>query len=482
VQQGLELLSHLDKDDLDWVFDIGEEQQVIANTVIIQEGVQPDSIFFVLEGLLAVTIQSIEGQQLATLGPGEIVGEISFLQRVPASASVTAIENTLLLAISQTKLSSKMSEVPQFAANFYRALALESANRLSRSTRNVGRLYTEKSQAISVTNDAWESISEDFGGFKELIHRADLEAIKQDGTMPDAFKEQITEGFKGFVFKLNALIGDDAPGNSYFKAELGRRVQREFLPYLLLTRISERMYSKPRGYAGDFFTIEMMYRGLGDGGHRLGDVLDECFLKQPACRAVQNRRGLLAEEISTLIAEGNKEVTHVTSMACGPAAELFDVFEGLDDKSKLKATLIDIDLQALAFVGDKRDKLKLTRQMEMINGNLVYLATGRQKVFIKEQDLVYSIGLIDYFNDKFVLMLLNYVHDLLKPGGRVILGNFHPKNTSKALMDHVLNWELIHRSEEDMNRLFSASKFGKDCDRIRYEDEGVNLFAVCTKS
>jgi N-methylhydantoinase B/oxoprolinase/acetone carboxylase alpha subunit len=37
------------------------------------------------------------------------------------------------------------------------------------------------------------------------------------------------------------------------------------------------------------------------------------------------------------------------------------------------------------------------------------------------QDLVYSVGLIDYFNDPFVLKLMNYAHALLRPGGRLIL-------------------------------------------------------------
>jgi len=76
---------------------------------------------------------------------------------------------------------------------------------------------------------------------------------------------------------------------------------------------------------------------------------------------------------------------------------------------------------------------------------------------------------------------LNYVYGLLKEGGKVILGNFHPKNTSKALMDYVIDWKLIHRTEEDMNRLFRESAFSKDCTNIRFEEQGVNLFAECIK-
>ena len=94
---------------------------------------------------------------------------------------------------------------------------------------------------------------------------------------------------------------------------------------------------------------------------------------------------------------------------------------------------------------------------------------------------MHSIGLIDYFNDKFVVNLMNYGHRLLKPGGRMILGNFHPDNSSKALMDHVLDWRRIHRTEDDMDRLYAQSPFGRPTTRILFEVQRINLFAECVK-
>jgi hypothetical protein len=139
-------------------------------------------------------------------------------------------------------------------------------------------------------------------------------------------------------------------------------------------------------------------------------------------------------------------------------------------------------MQALAFVADKRDKAGLQSQMSLIPGNLLYLALGRQKLDLPPQDLMYSIGLIDYFNDKFVGKLLNWIHTRLRPGGTAILGNFHPCNTDKVLMDHLLDWKPIHRTEEDMNRLFTESSFGQPCTAIRFEAEGINMFASCVKA
>jgi hypothetical protein len=101
---------------------------------------------------------------------------------------------------------------------------------------------------------------------------------------------------------------------------------------------------------------------------------------------------------------------------------------------------------------------------------------------VTDQDLIYSIGLIDYFDDQIVIKLLNLVYSMLRSGGRAILGNFHPSNPMKAMMDYVLDWKLNHRTEEDMNRLYRQSAFGKPCTRVLFEEQRINLFAECVKN
>jgi SAM-dependent methyltransferase len=320
---------------------------------------------------------------------------------------------------------------------------------------------------------------------KKILNGAEKEALRNHDQVPAALCNEIELGFQQFTHTINEQIGNgpcsDPTLSESVRQEIGARLQRELMPYVLLTHTAERMYAKPRGYAGDFLTIDWIYHNKPQGAGRLGPLLDRCFLNLEAAQAVRNRRGLLAEHIQTALKDSDGQTARITSLACGPAAEIFDVFETLDDPTRLRATLIDIDLQALAFVSDKCDQHQLRRQIELVNGNLVYLATGRQQLKLSPQDLVYSIGLIDYFSDKFVITLLNYVHTLLRPGGKVVLGNFHPKNPNKAMMDYVLDWKLIHRSEEDMNRLFAASDFAQPCTDIRFEQAGVNLFAECIR-
>src|ERR1051326_2873365 len=130
MQEALRLLSELTEDDIAWIQEQGQEQQVIANTLLIREGEQPEALFFVLEGLVGIDIAGVNSERIATRGPGELLGEVSFLDGRPASATVKAIENSLLLALSRPMLEGKLTMDTAFAARFYRACGLMLSQRL----------------------------------------------------------------------------------------------------------------------------------------------------------------------------------------------------------------------------------------------------------------------------------------------------------------------------------------------------------------
>ncbi|MEJ2246331.1 MAG: cyclic nucleotide-binding domain-containing protein [Acidobacteriota bacterium] len=481
MQDGLALVSELNEEDVSWIMETGHEQQALANTVIISEGSRPESIFLLLSGLAGIHIFSISDSRLASLGPGEILGEISFLEDIPASATVIAVENSLLLALPRSALETRIANDSAFAARLYKSFALISSKRLRFRVETLGQMRHNEAFLESALQGRYKPIAAKLAAFKDLMHKLDREALKKSSNLSDDLAMELPVRFMEFVEVLNEEIGDMSPENSYVKDKLGNWVQREFLPYLLLTRMGERMYSKPRGYAGDYLTIEWMYKNEPGGSGRLGPLLDRVMLSAPAIQAVRNRRKLLANEILRVMDEKKGHDANITSLACGPGREVFDVLEMLENPERLRSNLIDIDLQALEYLSNIKEKSSLKCHVNLIHGNLLYLATGKVKLDIEKQDLVYSVGLIDYFNDKFVIKLLDYIFNLLASGGAVILGNFHPGNPCKAFCDYVLDWKLNHRTEEDMNRLFVQSCFGRPCTQILFEKTGINLFAKCVK-
>jgi hypothetical protein len=347
-------LSELTHEDLNWLFSAGHELQVIANAQIIIEGQYPDALYFVLQGLLGIRSEALGDSTLTHRGPGEILGDMSLLEGKPASATVLALENSLLLVLPIDVLRRKLNEDPHLAARFYHALGRIVSGRLRNSMGMLGQMLRDRGVVEELASSQWGEMSVLIEQFKALIQKADEAALKHEGQIPGQLVEEIQSGLQSFLKLMNDNIGDAAPAHESVKVEIGQRIKRELLPYLLLTRTAERAYAKPRGYAGDFATIDQIYRNEPVGSGRVGPLLDRAFLNLPVCEAVRNRRHLLAEQIGLAIAEkGDQSPARITSLACGPAAEVFDVYHQLPDPSMLVTTLVDIDFQALAFVDNR---------------------------------------------------------------------------------------------------------------------------------
>lgn len=477
MHDALSLLSDLTDADIDWLLQVGEERLVPAGATIIAEGSMPQELYFVLHGVAELRIAALGDSRVATLGPGELLGEISFLEGRPASATVLALEDVSVLAVARDSVTRRGDSDPVFAARLYRAFARVIARRLRERVPGWGR----GAEVASRVQERWRNLSQALEGFKAAIRDADRAAKDQKGEIPPAHAVAVEQAFGAILSTSERVFYDGKDFQGAGIEALGAELHRELLPYVLLARSPERAYSKPRGYAGDYLTIEWTYRAEAAGSGRVGPLIDRCFLDLRAAQAVRNRRALLAAEIQRAVRAKPEGDVRVTSMACGPARELFDVFGQLDRPTRLKASLIDIDAEALDFVRSERTNRGLDDQMELHLANLVYLATGRQQLALPPQQLVYSVGLIDYFDDRFVVKLIDYAYGLLAPGGRLILGNFHPRNPDRAFLENVLEWRLIHRTEGDLNRLYAESRFGRSCSRVFFENEGINMFAECVK-
>ena len=79
---------------------------VAPGTLIIVEGTEPDALYIIEEGTLAALREAASGGEhvLAHLGPGELAGEMGFLDGAPRSASVRAETEARLTRISAERL------------------------------------------------------------------------------------------------------------------------------------------------------------------------------------------------------------------------------------------------------------------------------------------------------------------------------------------------------------------------------------------
>ncbi len=91
---------------------MSEEVRVDAGSTIIEEGAVEDHLFVVVEGRVRV---HRDDTTLVELGPGSIVGELAVLVPEPRSATVTALDATLLLTVRKPVLDELLLDWPELA-------------------------------------------------------------------------------------------------------------------------------------------------------------------------------------------------------------------------------------------------------------------------------------------------------------------------------------------------------------------------------
>ena len=112
-----------------------------GDPLIVQGGASSD-IFFIESGTATVEIAGDGGMSvsLATVGPGDAVGEISFYLREPRSASIVAREPLVAWCFSRDDLERLAADLPEAAVGFHTAMAALLSRRLAVTNRLVGFL------------------------------------------------------------------------------------------------------------------------------------------------------------------------------------------------------------------------------------------------------------------------------------------------------------------------------------------------------
>ncbi len=125
--------------DVEWLAAVGERRWLDPGAVVIEEGKPVGWLVLVLQGEFAVSVAGVG--EVARLGAGEVVGEMSFVDTAPPSATVAARERSLALFIDKGELTRKLESDVAFGCRFYRALAVFLADRL----RGAGRRLVDVS-------------------------------------------------------------------------------------------------------------------------------------------------------------------------------------------------------------------------------------------------------------------------------------------------------------------------------------------------
>lgn len=256
---------------------------------------------------------------------------------------------------------------------------------------------------------------------------------------------------------------------------------REKLSHIIYqSPFAKRVFQKPLGYAGDYEMMNFIYRQESVGRSLFERCVQRFYIEEPAAQAVRNRADFLIEVITPYLVKPSAR-TRIISVACGPAVEWQRILKTHSLSSgQLTVDLLDQDEQALKYA---QRALRQAANSRERTPDFRFIHKAIKNVIVRgldndEYDLIYSAGLFDYLSDAVARAAAKSLFQALRPGGKLVIGNFDSRNPTTGVMEYALDWQLIYRSESDLLELFRGIG---EAPEIRREELGINLFCVLKK-
>lgn len=149
MRKVLFIFGELTDADTEWMCDAGQALNLATGDRLIEAGHPVHELSLVLRGELGVYAGE---REIALLGEGEIVGELSFLDARPPYASVVATEPSVVLSVPHEAVHARFARDPGFAGRFYRSLGIFMASRLRQTVGQLGVLGDDDDLAEDATS------------------------------------------------------------------------------------------------------------------------------------------------------------------------------------------------------------------------------------------------------------------------------------------------------------------------------------------
>ena len=123
----VEFFEGFSDEDLRRVVELGDEVEVPAGAVVVDQGDPGASCFVIVSGTASVYVR---GEYVASSGPGSMVGEIALVDRRPRTATVVADTDLDLIRFDSAAFRTLLDEMPKASERVMTVLRA----RLARST------------------------------------------------------------------------------------------------------------------------------------------------------------------------------------------------------------------------------------------------------------------------------------------------------------------------------------------------------------
>jgi extracellular factor (EF) 3-hydroxypalmitic acid methyl ester biosynthesis protein len=364
--------------------------------------------------------------------------------------------------------------------------------KLQAQASGLNPLLAQKEKVRSSFKNYIGGLSYDLSVYKRLFDSMDAKYSSEPGEVRNAVQKAIiySEGpelrqyFESQLDELKNLVDGFSPEEHRLH---GFYFRRQLWTYILACPFTARATLKPRGYAGDSKLMRMIYLNDYQGDTTYSKITHKHAVEHTAAQSVRNRIELIAgilKKRSDAARQSSMEKIKVLSVACGPAFELKQILQSPQDFQRYRFTLFDQDATALSEAADVSAEIEnefgRSPAVEYIQGSVRSMLFSRQLRHKWGQfHFIYSMGLFDYLNTRVATAVVDRMYRLLKPGGELVVGNFHITNPSKYYMQYWGDWHLIHRTESEMREL--SPQNSEATVSILYDDTGSQMFLYITK-
>jgi NTE family protein len=149
--------------DLEALASVTEERELRRGDVLVRQGDPADALYFVLSGRLGVYVRGVV-EPIDEIGQGQPVGEMGFFAGVARTATVVALRDSRLLAITREQFRKVSAACPNIPGTVITSLA----RRLSASSQTAAGMATPV-RTVAILSAGGSSPSYDF---IELLRRA----------------------------------------------------------------------------------------------------------------------------------------------------------------------------------------------------------------------------------------------------------------------------------------------------------------------
>jgi extracellular factor (EF) 3-hydroxypalmitic acid methyl ester biosynthesis protein len=234
----------------------------------------------------------------------------------------------------------------------------------------------------------------------------------------------------------------------------------------------------PRGYPGDFETIEYLCDAVNraDAGDPVARCIEDYALASDITRQHRNKLELQAEMM--LGCCRSKKSARVLSVGCGGARDL-RMIAGLLRDCDVELVLCDSDAGALELARAELGPLAV--RCTFVHGRVPRVVNRLKS--LGTFDLVVAGGLFDYLPDRWISLMVGDVwRHLLNRGGTIFFTNIAAGNPYRPWMEYLADWSLIERTEGDVERLCRDAGVGDGAVSVTRDGTGLTLITKVVKS